>query len=92
MNLKDFVKLTNELLLDQIEIKSKRAITKYKEAKDDEESDSKDCEGFYPSVDCGPVSIKKAVQVLKFRPTPLADAIKESITFNISVDRSQAYR
>ena len=92
MNLKEFVKLTNELLLDQLEIKSKRNITKYTESKGDSDDNSKDCEGFYPSVDCGPISISKATRELKFKPTPLVDAIKESIKFNISVDQSQAYR
>ena len=83
--------MINELLLDHLEIKSgKKNITTLVESngKDESDSSSDDCETFYPSVECGPISIRKATKELKFRPTELTEVIKECIKFNTSVDQS----
>ena len=44
---------------------------------------------FYPSVDLGPVSIKRAVKDLNFQPTTLDDAMKTTLSFFDSIARGQ---
>lgn len=36
---------------------------------------------FYPSVDCGPISVAKAKEEIGFNPTPLEEAIRASVEF-----------
>lgn len=38
---------------------------------------------FYPSVDCGPVSIEKAQKFLEWKPTALKKALEETSSFFI---------
>lgn len=47
------------------------------ESDDSEAADDTDCE-WLPSVDFGPVSITKATNSLRWKPTPLADALRET--------------
>ena len=44
------------------------------------------CEKFYPSVECGPISINKAKSQLDFEPTTLESALRQSIKFLLDID------
>ena len=39
------------------------------------------CHKFYPSVDCGPISIEKGRSLLDFNPTPLDEVVEKSVKF-----------
>ena len=43
---------------------------------------------FYPSVNCGPVSIDRAKKSLGFKPTSLKEAVRKTVAFFEKVDTS----
>jgi hypothetical protein len=46
-----------------------------------DDDDDEDVDEYYPSVECGPIDISKALQQLKWKPIPLKDALQPTCNF-----------